>query len=64
MAKKEKAVLLLSEKIKEMEKIKNPLETNKKKLLESKTKLNSIIKNNFEIIVSVCFKQSHLYRSI
>ena len=61
VAKKEKADLQLSEKIKEMEKIKNPLETNKKKLLESKTKLNSIIKNNFEIIVSVCFKQLSNY---
>ena len=61
VAKKEKADVLLSEKIKEMERIKSPLEKNKKELLECRTKLNSIIKNNFEIIVSVCFKHLSNY---
>ena len=56
VGKKEKADLSLSEKIKDMEKIKIPLEKNKKDLLEYRDKLNNIIKNNFEIIVSVCFK--------
>ena len=61
VSKKEKADVLLSEKIKEMERIKSPLEKNKKELLECRTKLNSIIKNNFEIIVSVCFKHLSNY---
>ena len=56
VTKKQKADLSLAEKIKEMDKIKNPLDNNKKKLKESQEKLNNLIKNNFEIIVSVCFK--------
>jgi hypothetical protein len=56
VTKKQKADLSLAEKIKEMEKIKNPLDNNKKKLKEGQEKLNNLIKNNFEIIVSVCFK--------
>ena len=59
--KKDKADLLLSEKIKDMEKIKNPFENNKKELSESRNKLNLLIKNNFEIIVSVCFKALSIY---
>ena len=59
--KKDKADLLLSEKIKDMEKIKNPFENNKKELSENRNKLNLLIKNNFEIIVSVCFKALSIY---
>ena len=61
VGKKEKADLSLSEKIKEMEKIKIPLEKNKKDLLEYRNELNNIIKNNFEIIISVCFKGLSYY---
>ena len=61
VAKIQKADLLLSEKLKEMEKIKKPLEANKKKLNEYRSKLKSSIKNNFEIIVSFCFKQLSNY---
>ena len=61
VGKKEKADLMLHEKIKEMEKIKNPFENNKKELSECRKKLNLLIKNNFEIIVSVCFKSLSRY---
>jgi len=61
VGKKEKADLMLSEKIKDMEKIKKPFENNKKELSECRTKLNLLIKNNFEIIVSVCFKALSRY---
>ena len=57
VAKKEKADLQLSEKIKEMEKIKKPLENDKKKLLEYRNKLKVSLKDNFELIVTVSFKQ-------
>ena len=57
VGKKEKADLLLSEKIKEMEKIKNPLENNKKKLLDYRTKLKVSLRDNFELVVSVSFKE-------
>ena len=57
VGKKEKADLLLSEKIKEMEKIKKPLENSKKKLLEYRNKLKASLRDNFEIVVSISFKQ-------
>ena len=61
VAKKEKADLLLSEKIKEMEKIKKPLENDKKKLLEYRTKLKVSLRDNFELVVSVSFKEMANY---
>ena len=64
VAKKEKADLLLAEKIKEMEKIKNPLENNKKKLIEYRTKLKVSLRDNFELIVSTSFKQLANYYQI
>ena len=65
VGKKQKADLELSEKINDMAKIKNPLENNKKQLLELSTKLNDSIKNNFEIIISICFKHlSNYYQCI
>ena len=57
ISKKEEADLLLAEKIKKMEKIKKPLEANKNKLIEYKTKLKASLRDNFEIIFSVSFKQ-------
>ena len=56
ISKKEKADLLLAEKIKEMEKIKKPLENNKKLLSDYRIKLKSILRDNFELIVSTSFK--------
>ena len=56
VAKKEKADFLLSEKIKEMEKIKKPLDNNKKLLSDYKIKLKSLLRDNFELIVSTSFK--------
>ena len=53
----EKADLLLSEKIKEMEKIKKPLDNNKKKLSEYRNKLKLSLRDNFELIVTISFKQ-------
>ena len=57
ISKKEEADLLLAEKIKKMEKIKKPLEANKNKLIEYKTKLKASLRDNFEIIFSISFKQ-------
>ena len=57
VSEKKKADLLLSEKIKEMEKIKKPLDNNKKKLSEYRSKLKSSLKDNFELIVSISFKK-------
>ena len=57
ISKKEEADLLLAEKIKKMEKIKKPLEANKNKLIEYKTKLKASLRDNFEILFSVSFKQ-------
>ena len=56
VAKKEKADFLLAEKIKEMEKIKKPLDNNKKLLSDYKIKLKSLLRDNFELIVSTSFK--------
>ena len=56
VTKKEKADFLLSEKIKEMEKIKKPLEDNKKLLSDYRVKLKSSLRDNFELIVSTSFK--------
>ena len=57
VSEKKKADLILSEKIKEMEKIKKPLDNNKKKLSEYRNKLKSSLRDNFELIVSISFKQ-------
>ena len=59
--KKHNADLLLSEKLKDMQKIKNPIENYKKLLLEKTNQLNNLIKNNFEIIVCVSFKHLSIY---
>ena len=59
--KKNTADLLLSEQLKNMKKIKNPIENNKKALLEKTNLLNNLIKNNFEIIVCTSFKYLSQY---
>jgi len=56
ISKKEEADLILAENIKKMEKIKKPLEANKNKLIEYRTKLKASLRDNFEILFSVCFK--------
>ena len=57
ISKKEEADLLLAKTINKMEKIKKPLEANKNKLIEYKTKLKASLRDNFEIIFSISFKQ-------